>query len=577
MNDNSEKRNRKAEPAQIVNSVLICGLFLIFVYVRASWFDLHFTHYDDIQVAHLSDYTINYFAARFGHYKAAGGVSGEIYDLGSFLFQRVYNWCCYAVNFSKYWTYASGQFLLTFALLPLAKSYNGIKFWGRLPSLINGIAALFVCWYALHRLTGSKKAAAIGTGVLGFSWQSILYCMHMSNYESIILCGFITALLLIRNLDADKDSDKKWIRGALLLGAMTWVHYQALCLFCGYILTYFLHCIMHGMPYKKILGRHVLAGILYGAAVVPLLTFANMNSAPSWNAGINGQFLFQFRFDLLYIFRFFVQNTYLVLKAMLAPVSLESKGADLFACFYLALIVIGIINGLKDCHKKSGLFFLTVFDLGVFCSELLFVLLGKFTLSPTRHCNLLIPVFVMQTGIGCYYLFGYIKNKLYAFLPYAVLAVMCFCFLNGYHQIREQRIDPFTDETVEKIVDQYDPDVIVGRYAPQMWYLLDESVYGQRNLVDYRTDLFGKGDLQKSGKTIMFVSSAAFVSSDLAEELSGELMEKGYLVQSDIDGICGAESICSYEWTEDIDFDFYNVGCNGSNNMYYSIYRVEQE
>lgn len=127
MNDNSEKRNRKAEPAQIVNSVLICGLFLIFVYVRASWFDLHFTHYDDIQVAHLSDYTINYFAARFGHYKAAGGVSGEIYDLGSFLFQRVYNWCCYAVNFSKYWTYASGQFLLTFALLPLAKSYNGIK------------------------------------------------------------------------------------------------------------------------------------------------------------------------------------------------------------------------------------------------------------------------------------------------------------------------------------------------------------------------------------------------------------------------------------------------------------------
>lgn len=571
-----ERRNRKTEPVQVFTMVLICGLFAIFVYARVSWFYLHFTHYDDIQVAHLTDYTANCFALNFGQYKAAGGIYERIYDLCYFLFHGVYNQVCYAVNFSRYWTYAPGQFILTFALLPFAQSYNGVKFFGRLPSLLNGIIAIFLCWYVLNKITGSKKAAFVGTSALGFSWQSILYCMHMSNYESIILCGFITVLLLIRNLDVDQGSEKRWRLGALILGLMTWMHYQVLCLFCGYVLAYFVYCIKQGTSCKKILYRHMAIGILYGMAVFPLLSFANMKSAASWNAGTEGRFLFVFKFDLIYICKFFIHNTYLVVKAMLSPVSLESGASDLFACFYLALIVLGIVKGFKDHKKKSGLFYLTVLNTGVFLSEILFVLLGKFTLSPTRHCNLLIPVFVMQVGAGCCYLFNYIKNKLYAFLPYAMVGIMCVCFLNGYGQIKEQRIDPFTNEAVAKIVEKYDPDLIIGRHAPQMWYLLDETVYRERELIDYRMDLYGKDGLRNHNKTVMFISSAIPVSSNTAAEISDELVEKGYLAQSEIDRFFSdAECVCSYEQVGEVEFDFYNVGYNGVNNMYYSIYRIK--
>lgn len=576
MEDSCEKKKQSIKRTLTFNNFVIYVLFAILIYVRVSWFYLHFTHYDDIQVAHLTNYTADCFAINFGNFRTAGGLSEKIYDLCYYLFHNVYNWCYYAVNFSKYWTYAPGQFILTFALLPLAQGYNGVKFFGRMPSLLNGILAIFICWHILNKVTYSKKAALIGTCVLGFSWQAILYCMHMSNYESIILCGFITAFLLIRNLNADEDNSKKWIWGALILGGMTWLHYQVLCLFCGYFLAYFIYCIMHEKQYKKILCDHIFIGILYGITILPLLFFANMKSTASWNAGSGGRFLFQPRADIIYIFKFFGQNTYLVLKAMLSPVSLKSNLSNMFACFYLALIVVGVVGGLRDYRKKNDLFFLTVFNTGVFFSEILFVLVGKFTLSPTRHCNLLIPIFVMEIGIGCYYLFSYIKNELYAFLPYAILGAICFFFLKEYDQIKEQRIDLFTEDAVQDIVEKYSPDVIIGRHAPQMWYLLDESDYGHRDLIDYQTDIYGKEDSQNSNKTVMVISSAIPVDLNVAEELFEELVENGYLTRGDIDKFNGSvEWVCSYEKVGNVDFDFYNVVDGGSNNMYYNIYVIE--
>lgn len=576
MNDSREEKKQDMEWSRIFNCIAICTVFAILIYVRVSWFYLHFTHYDDIQVAHLTDYTADCFAINFANYKMAGGLSEKIYNLCYYLFHDVYNWGYYAVNFSKYWTYAPGQFVLTFALLPLAQGYNGVKFFGRLPSLLNGILAIFVCWHVLNRATCSKKAALIGTCSLGLSWQAILYCMHMSNYESIILCGFVTALLLFRNLNVTKGSNKKWIWGALTLGAMTWLHYQVLCLFCGYFLTYFVYCIIHERQFKKILYKHILIGTLYGITVFPLLFFANMKSVASWNAGAQGQFLFQFKMDLIYIIKFFVKNIYLVLKAMLSPVSLNSNLSDIFACSYLALIVLGVMKGLKDYRKKNGLFFLTIFNVGVFLSEIIFVFLGKFTLSPTRHCNLLIPVFVIEIGIGCDYLFKYIKNKLYAFLPYTILCVMCFCFLNEYDQIKEKRIDLFTEDMVENIVETYSPDVIVGRYAPQMWYLLNEIDYGHRNLIDYQTDIYCKNDSRNGNKVVMVVSSAIPVDLSVVEEMSDELVRNEYLTQNDIDKLSSSvECVCIYEKVGDVDFDFYNVTYGGSNNMYYSIYTIK--
>lgn len=47
-----------------------------------------------------------------------------------------------------------------------------------------------------------------------------------------------------------------------------------------------------------------------------------MDGKPTWNAGVNGEFLYNFSWNIGYTLKFFVVNSYKVFKAMLSPVPL---------------------------------------------------------------------------------------------------------------------------------------------------------------------------------------------------------------------------------------------------------------
>lgn len=588
---------KSVDVKKILKIGLLCLFFAFFIFIRFSWFDQHFTHYDDIKVEQLTNYKFDIFEYNFGKLKHEDGIAEELYNLCYLLFGNLYNWIYNAVNFSKYWTYAPGQFAFTFALLPLAKDYTGVKFFGRFPSLIFGIVSLFLCWKILKKFTLDEKIAMVGTTILGCSWQAILYCMHMSNYESIILCGFITLLLVYKCIQVDEV--KWWLISATIIGVLTWFHYQNLCFFGGFAFVYLIHTYLRETDvlqqknednklqeavqkktksqkalYKHVIGGTLLLCICYAIVVLPLLSFANMNGVVTWNAGADGQFLFQFKADILYIIKFFVSNSYRVFKAMLSPVPLDTVWANVYAVALAVPFFYGIVKGVKEYKCRNLRFYGTLFCIGTILIEYFFVLLGKFTLSPTRHCNVLIPVFVFEIGMGIYYFISQKKTQIYKYVPIVVSFSVIGLWSVYAEGIKTERLDLFTEEKVAEIVATCSPDMVIDRSAPQVWYLLSQE-FGRREIVDYQTDFYDKDYTPENNKRILIVSHTEIIDEAVLTQLSSSLIEKGYLLQEDADELIKTECYYKYEKWGSNDFDLYNVTSGAADNIFYYLYILE--
>lgn len=558
---------------KILNYIYIIFFILFLIYIRASWFEQHFTHYDDIKVAQLTDFTVNVFDWNFKGLVWKGEIWAKVYNILCLLFSKIYNCIYYAANFSKYWTYAPGQFLVTFGILPLAYDYTSIKFFGRLPSLIFGCIAVILCWKCAKVFSKSDKSALAAVSIFGFSWQSILYCMHMSNYEAIILIGFISAYLSYTAINS--ASIKKWLLIIIAMGIMTWFHYQTICYLGGVMLVFLIKNYLEGKTIKKVTAGTAGLCIMFAIIVLPLLLFANMNGIPTWNVGVNGEYLYRFSFDIWYTLQFFAVNSFKVLKAMLSPVPLYTIWAQIIACIYIVFFVYGTVIAIIKRRNNSALFYLTVFCWGSVFAEYFFVFLGKFTLSPTRHSNVLIPVFVLQIMTGIYYSANDFRlPKWKKSIPYILsfgIALSWFCYAGT---VKEERKDVFTAEAVSRLVNEYKPDIIVDRFAPQLWYLLGNE-YTRREMIDYQTDFFDKDFDASNNKTIMIMSSTYDIDAQLVKEVAGDLMENGYLTKEAVLQLMERKPVAEYAYKTGLDFDFYNVTEGSANNFIYKIYHMD--
>lgn len=563
-------KNNKVNRLAIIGEVL---LFAIIIYIRFSWFDEHFTHYDDIKVAQLTNYSIDVFQMNFSHWVDGGTLSKEMYNLLYLLLSKPYNWIIYAINFSKYWHYAPGQFFFTFALLPYAYDYDSIKFFGRFPSLILGIFALLLCWKVIRKCTDSNAIAFFGTAMLGFSWQAIIYCMSMGNYESIIFLGFLTCLLLMFTLK--NDHLKKWILLAISVGIMSWFQYQALCLFGGIAFVFLCRYLKQKIKLKYLFINTTVLCISYAVVVLPLLSFACMDGSPTWNAGPNGEYLFHPTFNIVYIIKFFLYNSGKIFKTMLSPVPLGEKSANLIACFYVILFLIGLIFSIFKESENEFAHYLSIFSCGVIFVQYFFVLLGKFTLSPTRHSNILIPMFILECSLGMYYMTNKIKNlHIKKFLPLILGICIGINWFNYSGEVKKERTDLFTVQTIESIISKYNPDMVIDCTAPQLWYLLGQE-YSRREIIDYQTDFYDLDDDSYNNKTILIVSHVNEINQEILNYCKNELVDRNYLSAIDVEKLLTTSPFEHYENRGEADFDFYNVTNGACNGMFYSVFKLE--
>lgn len=551
--------------------------FAIWIYIRFSWFDEHFTHYDDIKVDQFTNYKIDLFEMEFGSLADRNSPYKELYHLIYMIAAKPYNWISYAINFSRYWHYAPGQFILTFALLPLASSYESTKFFGRFPSLLSGIAALFLCWKLIKKITGKDSVALSATAVAGFSWQCIIYCMNMGNYEIIICMGFAAALFVLSALE--KDTWKAWLVCAVWIGIMSWFQYQAVCLFGGAAFVVLLKGLLSKEKKKKTAGCLAVMCIGYLLVVLPLLSFAYLEGDPTWNMGVHGEYLYQMSLDIGYTLRFFVVNSLKVFKAMLLPVALDRPYANVMAGSYLLLFLTGIAAGISGYRspdeKKKCRFYITLFWIGVIAAEYFFVFIGKFTLSPTRHSNVMIPAYVTEMAFGIQWLAQRCNRQyIQKLAPVAVTGIIGILWLINETGIRQQRTDLFTEEKIQGILSEFHPDLVIDCSAPQLWYLLGDE-YTRREIIDYQTDFYDLDDDSGNNQTILIMSYVAEISQETIRYCREALENKNYLSGEALQKLMEAEPVYFESQWGNADVDFYNVTAGASNGIFYAVYRLE--
>lgn len=556
-----------------INYALIALLSLY----RFAVFDKHFTCYDDIKVAQFTDFTTDIFLHKFRMLALEhGDISTKLFNLFWSIFGKIYNYFYYAFNFSKYWTYAPGQFVFTFAFLPFAYDYTSIKFYGRLPSLVFGIIAIIFCWKLVTELFENYWVSFLITLIFGLSWQAILYCMHMSNYEVIITIGFLLLMLVSRYSNA--NSIRKII---LISGFLTWFHYQTVCYVGGVLFLDFVLNIKSREKIVKIIGRELVNGILYLACIFPIFIFFNTNGVITWNAGINNEYVYNFSFNIIYNLKFFVGNFLKVFTAMLTPVSLDNHVINIIIFLYCILFIMGIILGIKKKDKDYRVYYITLFSIGTLLAELFFVIIGKFTLSPTRHCNILIPIFIIQIGIGINILYNKLKNysKVEFFNSKMMIMVLAILLIGSWcadrATIQEQRRDLFTEKSINELIDRCKPDMIVDVSAGQLWYLLGNRVE-RKVIARYDVDLYDIDSVTENNNRILFISGCSPIGGDIDMQLVSDLIvENGYLSVEQAETLKGANAVDFSNSQEYVDFDFYNVTNDCANSFCYALYIIE--
>lgn len=371
------------------------------------------------------------------------------------------------------WTYAPLQFFFTKLLVSRDQAYRDLLFYGRLPSCLAGVAALFALVWFYRRLEGRfSPRLLLPLTLMACSWESIVHAKQMHNYE---LGVFAVILLLVLFLEFCQRRDiplKAALGGGVILWILANAHYEILFFLPAFgAVALFILRDATAKERGRILINFAIAAALFGLLFFPtwyfFLHIRVAQGINSWSSGRFGEYVFTLQgADLLeklaHTLNFFFYNFSLVIQSNLGFMPEELFAFEMTSLSLIALFVVGfyaLIRNPEPVRKKLGFFFLilTVTWFGL-------VMLHKIPLSPTRHSLILLPFFCVVIGEGADRLFS--RLKAYPFiLSGAILAV----FLFFYPAMAQERHDAFNESEILALIEKYNiRGIFTGQYADHL-------------------------------------------------------------------------------------------------------------
>jgi len=449
---------------------LLLGFILLAgVYARVTGLQWHFSHPDDIGVAK----TILQSKAR-----------GEFNP--------------FAVP--AYWTYAPFQFLFTHFLIQPDQSYRELLFWGRLPSLVSAIAALFILAAAFRCLDRFRTARVLTAAVLlACSWESIINAKQMHSYGIGLTGSCLFMLFLAVHARKGNFSLRQMGLMGLSLAVVSHMHYQILFFMPAFFLALFYQGLALKLSLKKTLSRLLMPGFVYLAAVAPMIYFflrGRLNSGVYWwSSGPSDEFLYHFTSSMtladkvLYTLDFFTENLFLVFQANTAFLPENHALAEPAGWVFFILFCLGIAGYFrsKDPADKS----LGVFTTAAFAVWFALVAVQKLTLGPTRHSLILLPLMCAAAAQGLSFAVSALPQKnrnglaleyrFHAGLSMAVLLL----FLLHFGIFQKERRDVFIENDILSTLESYDVDeVVLPRDTAQVHVMKSVQAYIERRSVE---------------------------------------------------------------------------------------------
>jgi hypothetical protein len=354
-------------------------------------------------------------------------------------------------------TYAPLQFVATAAILTPGESYEATKWRGRLPSLVACVLTMLLAGVVAARLWPANWSPLFltMTALLAFSFEYTVMAAQMYAYAA---AATSTMAMLALAATARPQTDLRWRTFglyALLPVALCYLSYQSILLLPG-LYAALAAAVLTQTPVRQWVGRLLRLGLLAavtGAFVLPafLLRLSTVNTV-GWNAGLNGAFVFSAGEA---VGPFLARNGWAVMQGMLSPLPEAHPALALLtgllaaACFLGAAVLAFAALRWRNWSAAG--------TVGVFVAVALAVLLaltlmGRLTLSPTRHLVAYLPILALLAGVGAQSLAGWSERALgrrggwaETVAAVGIALVVGLAYAASYPQFMQERRDAFSE------------------------------------------------------------------------------------------------------------------------------------
>ncbi|MDA8691939.1 hypothetical protein N9M18_02285 [Candidatus Pseudothioglobus singularis] len=583
--------------------------------VRFLFLEKHFSHVDDIGVAVTIIDRQAYMDSiedRFDQWKVEilngeMGSSAEsiarTLDEMSILQEVVYFglwWRNILHPIPNGWTYAPGQFYLTNFLVTGDLNYSEAKFWGRLPSLIFNLAALalLITFYLqFNNRKSGMQPIVIGVTIFSLSWQNIIYSAQMENYASSNFAMFFVFLHLIYILRSPIVSNKKAFFRGVLLAIPGIFQYQAIFFIPPLFITLLFY--LNSKEKIKEITRNTIFTFLGFFTVFIIFIFPYLKDSAgrgiTWNAGPKNEFVFNLNIsDGFYSFFtdasfFFIHNFYLLIEAMLTPISYFSNNSNFLGLFLSLFSLLGIYTMLSSSNKFKKTF--VIFVLFSFILWITLICLQIFPLSPTRHSMVLGAIFLILIIEGFDSMeklinFSFLRKSIggISILTLFFSLIWLILFVSTLGQGIKVRTDLFNESSIYKSLtnDQVDLTVVFDstlqlRLMPKItenFPSLDANAWTKNGIVeisDYGADDKDLND-QKSLR-VAIISSWSCIN--LSDDRSIELIEGVIIDRYGLNAEYNDVQMLRQECTESkVEVEWSPLTQNGQNNFNYTLIEI---
>lgn len=556
-------------------------LLLIGIYVRYADLGTHFSHVDDIKVATL----LTIESCDIGQsIRKINDISDPRYntvlwklarkanDLG--LVRLIPN-----LMMKPYWvahstTYGPLQYFLTPLFLSSTHGYREALFWGRFPSFLCGIAALVLMLSLCQRLYLEEALPhqIMCLAILVFSWENIIYAKQMESYAIGVLAAVLMMILLISNLRGQQLTVRSMILTGIALALFCSAQYQMLFFLPAFFIVLSMNAVKAGRPVLDTLKRVFVCAAVTITLFLPvfvLLLREKTKGGLNWNVGPSREFLFSLPYDdgiiasIGYSLQFFIKNLFIVIQSTVAFLPEESVFYQPLTAVFVFLLIAGVLSlmGAQEIPKKRLFAFL-------FISSLTWgamIVMGKLTLSPTRHTLILLPVFALCIAEGSKYISTRLirsqANMNAHLIGNAILVgMMALAFFLSFQGMIAQRNDPFDEHDIRDSLTANGVNAVY-QYSWTNNLLMMKSISGHIPVFvdfDQMAPAEKKNTLaMKQGVTVAFISHRESLPPDILAILDGS----------------GYRRIFCKEIHSDTEICFSKRTQNGTNGLYFYIYQ----
>lgn len=567
---------------------LLSILLIIFVISRFLVMPSHFTHYDDLFGPYLlnvvQQYDEYFFYQQIQKYTSNNflqTVASITIDI-PFIFSLTKVFLG-AMSIALISTFAPLQFLLTGVLILFSNSYESFLILSRLPSLIFS----FLCLLMILKIANNfedKVYSNIFT-VTGFfflttSWMFLIYSSQGENF----ILGVLSILIIIHMMLKINLSQFSIWRSCLVgifLSVLCLAQYQIF-----FFLPAFYIAILLSSKNGNILviAIKLLPALLINLLSVILIYFIflkerlAMNPGVHWNAGPNGEFLYQPNANnilesISYTSEFFFINSFKVLFGILGFTS-ELNG---FSVFYVALVSLISVIGFFDLVRQKNFRKLSIFVLVSILTWIFLIVIQKLTFSPTRHSLALLPVVLILVSSGIHLISSIFDMKFKNFkLIFASIIVgisLSFYFLN-FDEIRESRRDGFQLVNIKSLIKENNVEYIAayGHTTNLNFFPYINNNFSRQwiNETPY-TYIHTKNEIDQSESSSFMIICA---NSDLCGDVKNDYLSINFL--EDIKDSYSVSSKLKYSFEKDSNITncFSNMAGSGKNRIFIKIFEI---